>query len=77
MMGAMRKIVKISKPGPKASFPPYFRNAENVGGTPQEDEPTEHQTRCRSTHSNRNITIQDPSKHSDGHREVVVFDCKT
>ena len=33
-------------------FPPYFRNCENVRGTPQEDEPTQHQTRCRSTHSN-------------------------
>src|SRR3972149_4400196 len=34
------------------AFPLYFRNCENVGGTPQEDEPSEHQTRCRSPHSN-------------------------
>ena len=26
---------------------------------PQEDEPTQHQTRCSSTHPNRNVTIHD------------------
>ncbi len=40
------------------AFPRYFRNCENVEGTPQEDEPTQHQARCRSSHSNGNVKIQ-------------------
>ena len=47
-------------------FPPYFRNSENVGGTPQEDEPTQHQARCRSPHSNGHVKIQDPTLNRPG-----------
>jgi len=48
-----------------AEFHPHFHMARRdqaclgIRPRPQEDEPTEHQARCRSTHSNRNVTIQD------------------
>jgi len=54
------RVVARRLRGAGGALPPYFRNCENVGGTPQEDEPTQHQARCRSTHSNGNIKIQDP-----------------
>jgi hypothetical protein len=67
-----------------AEFHRYFHMARRdqarlgIRPRPQEDEPTQHQARCRSTHSNRHVTIYaPPPKHSDGHREVVMLDCKT
>jgi len=63
---------------PQPPLPPYFRNCENVRGTPQEDEPTQHQARRRPPHSNGHVTIHAPPPTTfDGDREVVVLDCKT
>ncbi len=49
---------------PRPPLPPYFRNCENVGGTAQEDEPTEHQARRRSPHSNGRSPTNGGAEHS-------------